>query len=153
MQGKMKLQLQCSMSSVTAEDDPILVEVEELPQHTCPPEVPGASSQPPSPSRLSPVSKPTVLLYPLTTYIKSFSHDSSSSNQTSLETNATVDYISAHEPEPEDEEEDEEEEEEFPEMTGFFPSHNFFMDSLEFGGKLTLDAVKINCGEFFMNNF
>lgn len=148
----MKLQLQCSTSSVTAEDDPILVEVEELPQQSCPPEVPGASSQPPSPSRLSPVSKPTVLLYPLTTYIKSFSHDSSSSNQTSLETNATVDYISAHEPEPEDEEE-EEEEEEFPEMTGFLPSHNFFVDSLEFGGKLTLDAVKINCGEFFMNNF
>ncbi|XP_056895021.1 interleukin-12 receptor subunit beta-2 [Takifugu flavidus] len=152
--GKMKLQLQWSMSSVTAEDDPILVEVEELPQQSRHPEVPGASSQPPSPSRLSPVSKPTVLLYPLTTYIKSFSHDSSSSNQTSLETNATVDYISAHEPEPEDEEEEEEEEEEeFPEMTGFFPSHNFFGDSLEFGGKLTLDAVKINCGEFFLNNF
>lgn len=148
----MKLQLQWSMSSVTAEDDPILVEVEELPQQSCHPEVPEASSQPLSPSCLSPVSKPTVLLYPLTTYIKSFSHDSSSSNQTSLETNATVDYISAHEPEPEDEE-GEEEEEEFPEMTGFFPSHNFFIDSLEFGGQLTLDAVKINCGEFFINNF
>lgn len=144
----MKLQLQWSMSSVTAEDDPILVEVEELPQQSCHPEVPGASSQTPSLCRLSPVSKPTVMLYPLTTYIKSFSHDSSSSNQTSLETNATVDYISAHEPEDE-----EEEEEEFPEMTGFFPSHNFFIDSLEFGGKLTLDTVKINCGEFFMNNF
>lgn len=142
----MKLQLQTSISSVTAEEDPILVEVEELPQQRCDARAPGSSSQPPSPARLSPTSKPDVLLYPGTTYIKSFSHDSSSSKQTSLDTNTTVDYISAHEPEQEEEEEEEE-------LIGFFPSHDFVLEPLEFGGKLTLDAVKINCGELFLNNF
>lgn len=146
-QGKMKLQLQSSISSTTAEDDSILVEVEELPQQSRDFRAPGASSQAPSPTHLTPVSKPGVLLYPPTAYIKSFSHDSDSSVQTSLGMNLTVDYISAHEPEQEIEEE-----EEFAEMISFFPSHNFVMDPLEFGGKLTLDAVKINCGELFINN-
>lgn len=141
----MKLQLQTSISSVTAEEDPILVEVEELPQQRCDARAPGSSSQPPSPARLSPTSKPGVLLYPGTTYIKSFSHDSSSSKQTSLDTNTTVDYISAHEPEQEEDEEEE--------LIGFFPSHDFVLEPLEFGGKLTLDAVRINCGELFLNNF
>lgn len=148
-QDKRKLQLQMSISSVTVEEDPILVQVEELPQQRCDAGTPGSSSQPPSPTRLSPTSKPKVLLYPRTTYIKSFSHDSSSSKETSLDTNTTADYISAHEPE----QEEEDEEEEFPEMIVFFPSHDFVIEPLEFGGKLTLDAVKINCGEFFLNNF
>lgn len=144
------MQLQTSISSVTAEEDPVLVEVEELTQQRCDARAPGSTSQPPSPSRLSPTSKPDVLLYPRTTYIKSFSHDSGSSKQTSLDTNTTVDYISAHEPE---QGEDEEEEEEFPEGISFFPSHDFVIEPLEFGGKLTLDTVKINCGELFLNNF
>lgn len=143
----MHLQLQSSISSTTAEDDSILVEVEELPQQSRGFGASGASSQAPSPTHLSPTSKP-VLLYPTTTYIKSFSHDSDSSVQTSLGMNLTVDYISAHEPEQEIDEE-----EEFAEMISFFPSHNFVIDPLEFGGKLTLDAVKINCGDLFMKNF
>lgn len=142
----MKLQLQTSISTVTAEEDPILVEFEELSQQT-------AVSILPEP-RPSPTSKPDVVLYPRSTYIKSFSQDSSSSKQTSLDTNASVNYISAHQPEQEEDEEDEEEEEEeFPEVISFFPSHNFVTEPLEFGGKLTLDAVKINCGEFYWNNF
>lgn len=141
----MKLQLQTSISSTTVEDDPILVEVEELPQRGCDAGTPGSPSQALSPTGVSPISKPDVPLYPRTTYIKSFSHDSSSSKQTSLDT----DYISAHEPE----QEEEDEEEEFPEIVSFFPSHDFVIEPLEYGGKLTLDAVKINCGEFFMNNF
>lgn len=145
----MKQQLHMSISSVTAEEDPILVEVEELPQQSC--DARGSCSQHPSPARLSPTCRPDVLLYPRSTYIKSFSHDSSSSKQTSLDTNTTVDYISAHEPEPE-EDEAEEEDDEFPEMIGFFPSHDFVTEPLQFGGKLTLDTVKINCGEFFLNN-
>lgn len=144
----MKLQLQSGISSTMAEDDSILVEVKELPQQSSDFRAPGASSQAPSPTHLSPTSKPGVPLYPPTTYIKSFSHDSDSSVQTSLGMNLTVDYISAHEPE----QEIDEEEEEFAEMISFFPSHNFVIDPLEFGGKLTLDAVKINCGELFINN-
>lgn len=142
----MKLQLQMSIASVTAEDDPILVEVEELPQQGCDAGTWGSSTQPPSSTGLSPTSKPDVPLYPRTTYIKSFSQYSSSSKQTSLDTNTTVDYISAHQPEQE------EEEEEFPEMINFFPSHPFVIEPLEFGGKLTLDAVKINCGELFQRD-
>lgn len=139
----MKLQLQTSIATVTAEEDPILVEFEELPQQT-----PVSTLPEPHPS---PTSKADVVLYPRSTYIKSFSQDSSSSRQTSVDTSASVNYISAHQ--PEQEEDEEEEEEEFPEVISFFPSHNFVTEPLEFGGKLTLDAVKINCGEFYWNNF
>uniref|UniRef100_H3C5H0 Interleukin 12 receptor, beta 2a n=1 Tax=Tetraodon nigroviridis TaxID=99883 RepID=H3C5H0_TETNG len=138
--GEMKLQLQTSVASVTAEDDPILVEVEELPQPRCRAGTSGPCPRLLSPTALSPTSRPDVLLYPRTTYIKSVSHDSSSSKQTSVDTNITVDYISAHEPGHQ-------------EVISFFPSHDFAMEPLEFGGKLTLDAVKINCGEFFQNSF
>lgn len=118
------------------------MEVEELPQQR------RDSSQTPPPTLLSPASKADTLLYPPTVYIKSFSDDSYSSKQTSMDANATVDYISAHSP---DQDQDEDEDEEFPEMTGFFPSHDFATDALGFGGKLTLDAVKINCGELSFN--
>lgn len=145
----MKLQLQMSISNVTAEEDPILVEIEELPQQRC--NAMGSCSQHPCQAHLSPTSGPDLLLYPRSTYIKSFSHDSSSSKQTSLDTSTTVDYISAHEPGQEYQEE--EDDEDFPEMIGFFPSHDFLTEPLQFGGKLTLDTVKVNCGEIFLNNF
>ncbi|KAM7012032.1 interleukin-12 receptor subunit beta-2 [Tautogolabrus adspersus] len=150
--GKMNLQLPQSPSSLTEEEEePILVDVEELPNQskeictsTC------DSSQLSPETSLSPLMERTTLHYPLTNYIKSFSHDSASSDhtETSLDTHSTVDYISSHVPGDIDEE-DQEEEEEFPEVVGFFPSRNIFMESLEFGGKLTLDAVKINCTDFF----
>ncbi|XP_026201283.1 interleukin-12 receptor subunit beta-2 [Anabas testudineus] len=153
--GKMNLQVQLSNSSVTKEEEElILVEVEELPKQIGDTSTPdNVSSQYPSQSALSPETTPATLLYPLTTYIKSLSHDSDSSDhtQTSLDTNTTVDYISSHGPEnmgEEDQDEDEDEDEEFAEVLGFFPSHNMFTDQLHFGGKLTLDAVKIDCSGF-----
>lgn len=148
-----------SNSSFTEEDEPILVDVEELPRQNCDISGPASvSSQLPLQISLSPETEPATLLYPLTTYIKSFSHDSDSSDhtQTSLETNTTVDYISSHgmgnmDEEDQEEEEKVEEEEEFVEVLGFFPSHNAFMEPLSFG-KLTLDAVKIDCSNFFENS-
>lgn len=153
----MNLQLQVSSSSVTeGEEEPILVDVEELPKQSSDTQTPAdVSSQLPPQTSLSPLTEPASPLYHLTTYIKSFSHDSDSSNhtQTSLDTNTTADYISSHGLGNMDEEDQEEEDDkEFAEMHGFFPSHNVFIESLEFGGKLTLDAVKIDCNDFFQNS-
>ncbi|XP_067368515.1 interleukin-12 receptor subunit beta-2 isoform X1 [Channa argus] len=157
-QGKLNLQVQLSSSSVTKdEEEPILVDVEELPKKNSLTSIPTkVSLQHPSQTSQNPEMDPATHLYPLTTYIKSFSHDSDSSDhtQTSLDTNTTVEYISSHGPgiiAEEDQGEDEEEEEEFPEMLGFLPSHNVFLEPMDFGGKLTLDAVKIDCGDFFQN--
>lgn len=151
---KMSLMPQQSNSSTSAEEEePILVDVEELPKQSSDASTPtNVSSQLPPQTDLNPGTDPATLLYPLTTYIKSFSHDSDSSDQTqtSLDTNSTVDYISSHGLGHLDEDDEEEEEEEFVDMN-FFPSHNIFLDSLEFGGKLTLDAVKIDCSDFFQN--
>lgn len=49
-------------------------------------------------------------------------------------------------------EDDEAQEEEFVGVVGFFPSHNVFMNPLVFPGKLTLDAVKIDCSDFFQES-
>ncbi|XP_008296047.1 interleukin-12 receptor subunit beta-2 [Stegastes partitus] len=152
--GRMSLMPQQSNSNFSSEEEePILVDVEELPKQSGDASSPTTISlQLPPQTGLSPETDPATLLYPVTTYIKSFSHDSDSSDQTqtSLDTNSTVDYISSHGPGNMDEEDEEEEEDELVDMH-FFPSHNIFMDSLEFGGKLTLDAVKIDCGDFFQN--
>ncbi|KAM3620479.1 uncharacterized protein V6R79_024118 [Siganus canaliculatus] len=155
-QGKINLHMQPGGPSATEEEEePILVDVEELPKPT------GTSHKTPDvSSRLlpqisqGPLTEPATLLYPLTTYIKSFSHDSDSSDhtQTSLDTNTTAGYISSQ-GNMEEYQEEEEEEEEFVEMLDFFPSHNIFMDSLQIGGKLTLDAVKIDCNDLFHNSF
>ncbi|XP_047442367.1 interleukin-12 receptor subunit beta-2 isoform X2 [Mugil cephalus] len=150
--GKMDLQLQLSNSTVTEEEEePILVDVEELPkQDTCTPTNASSPQLPPPQTSLSP--ETTTLLYPVTTYIKSFSHDSDSSDhtQTSLDTNTTVDYISSHGLENTDVEDQEEEEDEFTD-SHFLPTHGIFMEPLQFGGKLTLDTVKIDCSDFFQN--
>ncbi|TKS74770.1 Interleukin-12 receptor subunit beta-2 [Collichthys lucidus] len=148
--GKMNLQLQHSNSTVTEEEEePILVDVEELPKQSSDPHAPpDDSSQSPPQTSPSPMS---TLLYPaLTTYIKSYSHDSDSSDQTQTSLDTTIDYISSHGMGNLDEE-DQEDEEEFTGMLGFFPS-NIVLDSLSFGGKLTLDAVKIDCNDFFQND-
>ena len=137
----------------------ILVDVEEVPKQNSDTSISTnvSSLLPPQSSSLSsslsPDTKSATLLYPLTTYIKSFSHDSENSDhtQTSLDTNTTIDYISTHGLENM-EEEDQEEEEGFTEMLGFFPSPNVFIEQLGFGGKLTLDAVKIDCSNFFQNS-
>ena len=148
----MKLQLQPSNSSVTDEEEPILVDVEELPKQSVdirsPADVP--SQLPPQTS----LTEAAALLYPQTTYIKSFSHDSDSSDHTETSLDTTIDYISSHALEHMDEEDQEEDEDEpFAEMLGFFPSHNIGIDSLQFGKKLTLDTVRIDCSDLFQNNF
>ncbi|XP_076578979.1 interleukin-12 receptor subunit beta-2 [Chaetodon auriga] len=154
--GKMKLQLQPSNSNVTEaaeeEEEPILVDVEELPKPSSDIDT-DVSSQLPPQTRLSPLTESTMLLSPLTTYIKSLSHDSDSSYHTQTSLDTTVDYISSHGMGNMDEEDQEEEDqEEFAEMLGFFPSLNMVTGPLAFGGKLTLDAVKIDCNDFFQNN-
>ncbi|XP_070689061.1 interleukin-12 receptor subunit beta-2 [Pempheris klunzingeri] len=155
--GKMKLQLQpCNPNVTKEEEEPILVNVEELPERSgdiCAPT--DVSSQQLPPQTSSSHTDPAALVYPLTTYIKSLSQDSDSSDHTqaSLDTNTTVDYISSHGLESMDkDEEDQEEDREFVGMLGFLPSHNIVMEPLGFGGKLTLDSVKIGCNDFFQSN-
>ncbi|XP_034440081.1 interleukin-12 receptor subunit beta-2 isoform X1 [Hippoglossus hippoglossus] len=149
--GKMNLQQQRSNSSTTEEEEePILVDIEELPRQSGDISTStNASSQlPPQISLSLDVTPP----YPATTYIKSLSQDSDSSDHTQ---STTVDYISSHglgDMEEDQEEEDQEEEEE-EEMLGFFPSHHLFSGPMGFGGKLTLDAVKIDfCSDFFQDS-
>ncbi|XP_069550903.1 interleukin-12 receptor subunit beta-2 [Brachyistius frenatus] len=148
--GKLNLQLQLSDSSVTEEEEPILVDVEELPRQNSDTST-NVSSQLPLQTSLSPDTVPATRLYPLTTYIKSFSHDSDSSDHTltSLDTNTTVGYISS--PGLGNMEEVDQEEEEESEDMYFFSSPNTFIEPMKFGGKLTLDAVKIDCSGFSQN--
>lgn len=138
----MKLQLQVSNCSITEEEeegDPLVVDVEELQVHD-------VDSSPE-------VTEPEVPLYPVTTYIKSFSHnsDSSSNTETSGETGTTVDYISSHGPGHMEEEYPDEDEDEgsFGLPMNFFPSHGTTLKGLQIEGKLTLDAVKVNCRNYF----
>lgn len=141
----MKLQLQLTNSTVPeGEEEPILVDVEELLGLRG-----DAGTVDVSPHHTSPclTTESNVLLCPLTTYIKSF-------NPTQSSLDRSVDYISSHRPGYRDEEyQGEEEEEEFAETMDFFPSHNFVIEPLEFRGKLTLDAVKIDCGDIILNDF
>ncbi|KAF7665254.1 hypothetical protein LDENG_00149550 [Lucifuga dentata] len=152
--GRMNLQLQLSNSTVTEEEDELItVDVEELHEQSGDISIPASDGSSPllPHTSLGPKIEPA----PVLSYIKSFSHDSDSSDQTqtSLDTNTTVDYISSHGPENEIEDDvDQGDQEEFMgEVMGFFPSLNVFMDPLKFGGKLTLDAVKIDCSSFFQD--
>uniref|UniRef100_A0A8C2XIZ9 Interleukin 12 receptor, beta 2a n=1 Tax=Cyclopterus lumpus TaxID=8103 RepID=A0A8C2XIZ9_CYCLU len=156
-EGEINLKLQPSGSGVPEEveeeEEPILVDVEELPKQSAAPADVSSSSSSSSSEVPSPETEPAAALYPPTNYIKSFSHDSDGSDhtQTSMDTNATVDYISSHVLGSTEEEEEEEEEEEFAGLLGFFPSHGVFTEPMEFGGKLTLNAVKIDCSDFFFS--
>lgn len=139
----MKLHLQLSNCSITEEGeeegDPMVVDVEELHVHDV-----DSSAQ---------VSEPEVPLYPITTYIKSVSHNSenSSNTETSRETGTTVDYISSHRPGhmEEDYPDEDEDEDGFGFTMNFFPSHGTTFKGLQVEGKLTLDAVKVNCSNYF----
>ncbi|MEQ2175550.1 hypothetical protein GOODEAATRI_018988, partial [Goodea atripinnis] len=150
--GKMNLQLPSHKSSFTdPENETILVDVEELCR-----QISDSSTARNNPSQFSPATATgqetelSALLYPpLATYIKSLSHDSDSSSHTQTSLDTTVDYISSHGQVNLDNY-DEEDEEEFPEMQ-FFPSLSILMEPVGFGGKLTLDAVKIDCMDFFQN--
>uniref|UniRef100_A0A3B3B8D1 Interleukin 12 receptor, beta 2a n=1 Tax=Oryzias melastigma TaxID=30732 RepID=A0A3B3B8D1_ORYME len=135
-QGRLSIQLLSSGSTSTdKEEDVNMVDVEELFKQTIDTPLPtGDSTQLIS---RSPDVDLNTLMYPaLTTYIKSLSHDS--------DTNTTVDYISSDGPESMEEREDEDV---FGGMS-FLPSHGiFFTEMLQFDGKLTLDAVKIDCSD------
>ncbi|XP_020795740.1 interleukin-12 receptor subunit beta-2 [Boleophthalmus pectinirostris] len=134
--AKVNLHHQISISTVSeTEEDLVLVDIQELPR---PPLLPQIS--------LSSDSETATQPYPHITYIKCFSHDSDSSGQThtsSLGTNETVDYISPHDTAGMSEEEEED-------LPTFFPSHSFFPEQLDLGPKLTLDAVKIDGSDFFL---
>lgn len=155
--GGMALQLEQSQASITEEEELILADVEELPKQSCEASSPTGISSPLLPkARQRPGGGGTTLLYPVTTYIKNISHDSDSSGHTHTSLDTTVGYISSHEPGDLDEEEQErqegeEEEDEIETMLEFFPSQSIFIDPQEFGGKLTLDAIKIDCGDLFLN--
>uniref|UniRef100_A0A8C8DXJ5 Interleukin 12 receptor, beta 2a n=1 Tax=Oryzias sinensis TaxID=183150 RepID=A0A8C8DXJ5_9TELE len=134
--GRLSIQLLSSGSTSTdQEEDTNLVDVEELFKQTTDTSLPTTDSA--QLISLSPDADLTTLMYPaLTTYIKSLSHDS--------DTNTTVDYISSDGP---GNMEDGEEEEAFEDMS-FLPSHSIFLtEMLQFDGKLTLDAVKIDCSD------
>uniref|UniRef100_A0A3P9LHS3 Interleukin 12 receptor, beta 2a n=1 Tax=Oryzias latipes TaxID=8090 RepID=A0A3P9LHS3_ORYLA len=135
-QGRLSIQLLSSGSTSTdQEEDTNLVDVEELFKQTTDTSLSTTDSA--QLISLSPDADLTTLMYPpLTTYIKSLSHDS--------DTNTTVDYISSDGP---GNMEDGEEEEAFEDMS-FLPSHSIFLtEMLQFDGKLTLDAVKIDCSD------
>lgn len=150
----MKLQLQLSNCSLTEEEeeeeqDPIVVDVEELPKQGCDGDSPSeVSAQLHAKTRLSCDTKPEVFPYPVTTYIMSSRH-----TETSGETGTTVDYISSHGPGHMDEEylDEDEDEENFGFTMDFFPSRSTAIKGLQIGGTLTLDAVKINCNNFFQS--
>uniref|UniRef100_A0A3Q2VCY4 Interleukin 12 receptor, beta 2a n=1 Tax=Haplochromis burtoni TaxID=8153 RepID=A0A3Q2VCY4_HAPBU len=136
----------CSSSEPREEEKLILVNVEELPKQNSESRKPILRMSPST--RLSSETEPESVIP--TTYIKSLSHDSDSSDHTHTSLDTTVDYISSHEPGNLDEEDDEEKCGEFLDMP-FISNHNIFIEPLVFGGKLTLDAVKIDCSDFFQN--
>ncbi|XP_041861134.1 interleukin-12 receptor subunit beta-2 [Melanotaenia boesemani] len=145
-QGKMNLQSPAVDSTLTYNEETILVDVEELSNQDT------VTSKPTIHSLLPPLTNPSPKKkrYPiLTTYLKSISHDSDESSdhtQTSLGTNTTAGYISPNTMENED---DEFSDGDDFSPTSIFPSNSFFFEPLISTGKLTLDAVKIDCSEFF----
>ncbi|XP_024277498.1 interleukin-12 receptor subunit beta-2 [Oncorhynchus tshawytscha] len=162
--GELTLHLYLSESSVSEEEEPDTVEVQELPEGSWsswnPAQRTDISGTPegaihPSlhllfmPQQI-PATDPSTTAYFQSSYLKSFSQESGSSGQTqgSQGTDMTVDYISTHVLEGR-----EEKEEEGLDVMGFFscpqnPLSPFMNPLVSFGGKLTLDAVRIDCSEF-----
>ncbi|XP_010863998.2 interleukin-12 receptor subunit beta-2 [Esox lucius] len=153
--GGLTLQLYVSESSISEEDEPETVEVQELPEESW---CSGNPAQPTEisraaegashliPPQLSPVTDPSATAYFQNSYLQSFSQESGSSGQTqdTQGTDINVDYISTHLLVRE--EVDEDEQECFGEMV-FFPC--LPLDHLvPVQGKLTLDSVRIDCSGF-----
>lgn len=146
----MKLQLHLSDSSMS-EEEPNTVEVEEFPQEKLPKDETISTEETLHPVHLLAESAPYQPSI-ISSYLKSFSNDSSSSDatQASRSTDITVGYISTHgviSGGEEDEEEDfdgDEEHKAFP----FFSKSPFLEPLLINGGTLTLDSVKIDCSDF-----
>uniref|UniRef100_A0A3Q2YYP4 Interleukin-12 receptor subunit beta-2-like n=1 Tax=Hippocampus comes TaxID=109280 RepID=A0A3Q2YYP4_HIPCM len=147
--GKMKLHSRQSESVLTEEEEPdiiiIITDEEELSNHN----TEGAASTPTSPS---------ASRRPLTTYIKSVSIESDGPEQTRTLLNSktkTVDYISAgcQDGRLVEEEVDGDDEDEFGHMLTPLPACCLFNERMEpqIIGKLTLDAVRIDCSSLFEN--
>ncbi|KAM9384329.1 interleukin-12 receptor subunit beta-2 isoform 2-T2 [Pholidichthys leucotaenia] len=145
-QGDLSLQLPTSNNSESEEEKLILTNVEELPKQNknTPTTTTTFSSLLSHNTSLSPDTEPTALTYPQITYIKSFFHDSDTSDHTQTCLDTTVDYISSHGPENVYEEDEED-------GVNFFSSPITLMEPLAFVGKLTLDTIKIDCSELFQN--
>ncbi|XP_026854616.2 interleukin-12 receptor subunit beta-2 [Electrophorus electricus] len=151
--GEMNLQLHLSDSSLS-EEEPDTVEVQEVPQEKL-----LQNETIPATGALNSVRdldlQDRELCAPAapyqsnitSSYLKSFSHESSFSNATQS-TDITVDYISTHA--VISGEEDNDEEVETMEVLGFFPCPQspFLEPLISIGGKLTLDTVKIDCSNF-----
>ncbi|MCJ8729794.1 hypothetical protein PDJAM_G00110580 [Pangasius djambal] len=147
--GEMKLQLHLSDSSMS-EEEPNTVEVEEFSQEKLPEETISTEETLHS-VNLQAESAPYQ--HNITSsYLKSFSNESSSSDatQASRSTDITVDYISTHGVMSGGEEEDEDDGDEEQEAFDFFPCPKspFLEPLISIGGKLTLDSVKIDCSDF-----
>ncbi|XP_076009180.1 interleukin-12 receptor subunit beta-2 isoform X2 [Genypterus blacodes] len=153
--GRTDPQPESSSSTETdEEDEPIIVDVEELPEQRSLTSIPAVAATDVTSCLLQISMRPQTPTVHQTSYIKSLSHDSDNSDQTQTSLDTTFDYISSHEPDN-GMEDDEDQEEEFVGVLGFIPSHNVFMNmpgKLEFPGKLTLDAVKIDCSDFFQES-
>uniref|UniRef100_A0A3B4AJY3 Fibronectin type-III domain-containing protein n=1 Tax=Periophthalmus magnuspinnatus TaxID=409849 RepID=A0A3B4AJY3_9GOBI len=131
VKAKVNLHLQFSTSTVSeTEEDLVFVDIEERP----PPPLLAQTS-------LSSDSETSTQPYRHISYIKCFSHDSDSSGHTQT---SFLDYISPHMNAVKSEEEENED------LPTFFPSHSFSSDQLDFGPKLTLDAVRIDGSDFFL---
>lgn len=159
MQGEMKLQLHLSDSSMS-EEEPNTVEVEEFPQEKLPGDERIGPEGTLRPVSLQADSRP-YQHNTVSSYLKSFSNESGGSDatQASRSTDITVDYISTHgvmsggeEKEEQDDHDDDDYDDgdEEHEVFDFFPCpKNPFLEPLiSFGGKLTLDSVKIDCSDF-----
>ncbi|XP_053492611.1 interleukin-12 receptor subunit beta-2 [Ictalurus furcatus] len=147
--GEMKLQLHLSDSSMS-EEEPNTVEVEEFPQEKLPEDEPVSTEETLHP--VNPQDESTPYQHNITSsYLKSFSNESSSSDatQASRSTDITVDYISTHGVMSGGEDDDDDGDEEH-EAFDFFPCPKspFLEPLISFGGKLTLDSVKIDCSDF-----
>ncbi|XP_031430944.1 interleukin-12 receptor subunit beta-2 [Clupea harengus] len=146
---EMALTLYLNESSMS-EGEPDTLEVQEISNEGL---IPGAVVGL-SRSSSSSLQQDVCLSYNLTsptTYLKSFSQESDQT-QVSQNTEVTVDYISTHG--MLSGESDREEEEEQPCLDGptFLPCP-LFDPLVSFGGKLTLDSVKIDCSDFLDEPF
>lgn len=133
----MKLHLHPNDSTMSEEPD--TVEVQEFPQVLPPADKSSDSGNLAVPSAHQ---QPGIT----SSYLKSLSHGSSSSESTQVSTGTdiTVDYISTHGVMSEDEGDDADE------MIGFFhcTQSHFLEPLMSVGGKLTLDSVRIDCSDF-----
>lgn len=170
-QGELRWNLYLSDSSVSSEDEPDTVEVQEMPSEgpltsallgpssTRASTSAGASlPQVPEPEQEQDEDEEqgVCLTYTLkspSAYLKSFSQESDQT-QASQNTEMTVDYISTQGMlSGESEEEDEQEEEGVcTDGPSFFPCP-LFDPQVSIGGKLTLDSVKIDCSNFLDEPF